>query len=96
MRNKNIQPGDEEIIAFLNDWLINSFFTHTNKKIVVRELIRRYIQSKLTIGRIRGIIENQRKKIEEIEIILEEYKEKDTDYAPEFYHKIKKVLERGK
>lgn len=56
--------SDEEIIAFLNDWLNNSLFTHTNKKIAVQELIKRYIQSKLTIGRIQGIIKKQQKEIE--------------------------------
>lgn len=62
--------SDEEIIAFLNDWLNNSLFTHTNKKIAVQELIKRYIQSKLTIGRIQGIIKKQQKEIEEKTTIL--------------------------
>ena len=66
VNGKNIQPSDEEIIAYLSDWLTNSLFTHTNKKIAVGELIRRYIQSKLTIGRIQGIIKKQQKEIEDL------------------------------
>lgn len=72
VNGKNIQPNDEEIMAFLSEWLTNGLFTQTNKKRAVGELMRRYIQSKLTIGRIEGIVKKQKKEIAKYKRYIEE------------------------
>ena len=40
--------SDEELIATLDDWLSNSVFRNTQKKRLVRELIKRYSDKKLS------------------------------------------------